>query len=341
MSGRSGKESAINKAVAFIAKEELSSSTVELVTALKAGVTYAKGNWNTVASGDGFGQLFTKAHTQATDGDASNATRIVALQLLTFQGGSANEKTLQAIASDASAPAALVIEAIKGIGETDFLVQHFPKVPREAQSAIAAKVVANKASAVPFLNAIGSGAIQLDLVPADVAQQLREHKDASVKKLASEVFPKMETREEVIARFQPALNMKGDPAKGRAAFMKACFTCHQTHDGQGFVLGPPIATFKTAGADSILGNVLDPNKEVAPQYQAFNFTLHSGESFLGLIQTEDATNVTLRLPGGLEKSFARKDVKSMQGIGKSLMPEGLEAALTVEEMADLLAYLTQ
>jgi hypothetical protein len=29
----------------------------------------------------------------------------------------------------------------------------------------------------------------------------------------------------------------------------------------------------------------------------------------------------------------------MKGLGQSLMPEGLEATVTVEEMADLLAYL--
>jgi putative heme-binding domain-containing protein len=45
------------------------------------------------------------------------------------------------------------------------------------------------------------------------------------------------------------------------------------------------------------------------------------------------------MPGGIDKTFPRHQVASMKGLGQSLMPEGLEATVTVEEMADLVAYL--
>jgi putative heme-binding domain-containing protein len=104
-------------------------------------------------------------------------------------------------------------------------------------------------------------------------------------------------------------------------------------------LGPPIASFASAGAETLLGNILDPNREVAPLYQAYTYELTDGTTATGFILTENSSEITLRMPGGIDKTFPRHQVGSMKGLGQSLMPEGLEATVTVEEMADLLAYL--
>ena len=41
----------------------------------------------------------------------------------------------------------------------------------------------------------------------------------------------------------------------------------------------------------------------------------------------------------MDRTFPRSEIASMKGLGQSLMPEGLEAILTVDEMADLIAYI--
>ncbi len=69
--------------------------------------------------------------------------------------------------------------------------------------------------------------------------------------------------------------------------------------------------------------------------------MKNGEAYIGMISFENRQSVTLRLPGGESKTFPRTAVQSMTGVGRSLMPEGLEHSLSVEEMADLLAYLVQ
>ena len=136
-----------------------------------------------------------------------------------------------------------------------------------------------------------------------------------------------------------AEKLKGDAERGKLAFSKVCVTCHISHEGVGITLGPVIATFATAGAETLLGNILDPNREVAPQFQAFTFEFKEGPPATGMILSENASEVTLRMPGGIDRTFPRSDVASMAGLGQSLMPVGLEATLTVDEMADLLAYL--
>jgi putative heme-binding domain-containing protein len=64
-----------------------------------------------------------------------------------------------------------------------------------------------------------------------------------------------------------------------------------------------------------------------------------GDTLIGLIATEDTHQVTVRMPGGLETTFPRREVAAMRVLGRSLMPEGLEAALSMQAMADLLAHI--
>jgi putative heme-binding domain-containing protein len=47
----------------------------------------------------------------------------------------------------------------------------------------------------------------------------------------------------------------------------------------------------------------------------------------------------LRAAGGAEHVFLRKEIKEITSSGVSLMPEGLEQALTPQQMADLIQYV--
>ena len=67
--------------------------------------------------------------------------------------------------------------------------------------------------------------------------------------------------------------------------------------------------------------------------------MRDGRTHSGMIRSESANSLTLRRLDGGEVSILRVDIESMTGIGISFMPEGLEARIEVEEMADLLRYL--
>jgi putative heme-binding domain-containing protein len=59
------------------------------------------------------------------------------------------------------------------------------------------------------------------------------------------------------------------------------------------------------------------------------------------VAEETADSLRLLMPAGLEKVISRADVKKLERSNRSLMPEGLEQALTDEQLADLLAFLVQ
>src|SRR6266699_2338228 len=136
----------------------------------------------------------------------------------------------------------------------------------------------------------------------------------------------------------PALDMKGDPAHGKKIYQERCVSCHRL-GGEGFVLGPDLVTVKNTGKEKMLVNILDPNREVAPNYLAFEVETKDGESAVGVIASETTSSLTLRQAFGKETVILRSDMKSRRSLGQSLMPEGLEQGLTPQDVANLLEYI--
>jgi putative heme-binding domain-containing protein len=92
----------------------------------------------------------------------------------------------------------------------------------------------------------------------------------------------------------------------------------------------------------MLVSLIDPNREVAPQYLLFTVQLAKGDGALvGMIANENAAVVELIQPDGSRKSVRRADVRSIESTGLSLMPAGLEAGLNTGQMADLLGWVME
>ncbi len=262
--------------------------------------------------------------------DTDEASRVQIRSLATNPGAAESVRKIAIGALAANSDAAAI------------LIDAWPTFSPTLRTSVLAVLTAKPANCLALLQAIQAGQISADDVSLNQASQLREHKDAKVKALAAEVLPAPAavSRESVVARFLPALKLTGDATRGAQIYQTAaCITCHRAPDGTGAVVGPDLATFKTAGGESIVTNLFDPNREVAPQYQAYTFNLSDGQTLLGVIADENRTDMTIRMPGGLEKTFPRKQVSSMKSLGRSIMPEGLEETLTPQNLADLLAYI--
>ena len=98
-------------------------------------------------------------------------------------------------------------------------------------------------------------------------------------------------------------------------------------------------TVKNTGKEKLLVNILDPNREVRPEFVSFVVETEDGESLVGLIANESSTAVTVRQAYGKEDVIPRSQIRKMRSQSQSLMPEGLEAGLTQQDLADLLDYI--
>lgn len=340
MIGRSGDEELIESLANKLAGKDVSPELVEQLQSLKDAMNRSKSDWKSLARSERWEGLINRAREIIPASLQPNDQKIAGIEILTLlpSGDSQKlfEETLRKHGLDPSIATALA----GGISNPGFLVEHFTTLPDAAKTAIAPRILASPDASAQLLEALISETLALVDIPASLVDGLRTHKDDRVQSLAQQGLPPVVSREDVVKQYQPALTMAGDRERGKAAFAKACLVCHVSHEGEGISLGPPIATFATAGKDSMLGNILHPNQEVAPQYQAYTFEFHDGPPVAGMILTENAEETTVRMPGGIDKTFPRTAVVSMKGLGQSLMPEGLENTLTVQEMADLLEYLS-
>jgi putative heme-binding domain-containing protein len=150
--------------------------------------------------------------------------------------------------------------------------------------------------------------------------------------------PTTADRAKVIAGYATVAELKGDATRGRTLFQQQCAICHRLK-GEGQELGPDLGMVAAKPVDWLLTAIFDPNAAIEPRYQAQTLKLNSGVELTGLIVAETANNVTLRLPGGADQPALRSDIAGQKSLGRSLMPEGLESALSPQALADLIAAL--
>ena len=141
-----------------------------------------------------------------------------------------------------------------------------------------------------------------------------------------------------------ALTHEGDAVRGAKLFADeqklACAKCHST-DGKASKAGPDLFAAGDAFARrDLVDSVLTPSATISPGYGTVLIETKAGEEFQGVLKQSTATEVQLMGADGKLVRFAKADIKRQEGSATSLMPEGLQAGLSLQEFTDLTEYLT-
>jgi len=219
------------------------------------------------------------------------------------------------------------------------LTQAWPKIPAEARAATLRRWRTRPAQVPGLLDAVANQIVARQDFSADDVAALRTSKDAAVQTRVTELFGAETTRAQILANFQPALQLKGDTTKGHATFQARCTICHRFR-GEGQSVGPELDASAAAGREKLLGNILEPSREITAGFNAATVETRSGEQLTGVVIAESDGAVTLRLPGGVLRNIPPVELAKIERNARSLMPEGIEAGLSPQEMADLLEFLS-
>lgn len=139
------------------------------------------------------------------------------------------------------------------------------------------------------------------------------------------------------------LKMAGDAATGRERFLHSrvqqCRNCHRLAD-QGQSVGPDldgIAARRTR--IELLESILEPAKKIEPLFATYVVVTADGQTLTGLKIDQNTQGIQLRSPDGKDHWIETDEIEHLQVQDTSIMPSGLAAAMTAQELADLLAFL--
>jgi putative heme-binding domain-containing protein len=138
-----------------------------------------------------------------------------------------------------------------------------------------------------------------------------------------------------------ATRFPGDSEKGRTLFEgeATCAACHAVK-GTGGNIGPDLTGVASKYDRAFLiESVLYPSKQILDGYRATTVAMKSGEAYSGFLRTQNERELTVVDVAGEKHVLAKADVAKTSELETSLMPEGLHAALSLADFANLIAYL--
>src|SRR5580765_6859237 len=135
----------------------------------------------------------------------------------------------------------------------------------------------------------------------------------------------------------------GEAARGQKLFADeqslGCTKCHSL-DGRGTKAGPDLLTVGDQFTRrDLIEAVLVPSATIAVGYSMTVVETKSEDEYQGVLK--QATDDWIELAGADSQRIRipTSDIKERRGSNISLMPEGLQAALSLQEFTDLIDYL--
>ena len=292
--------------------------------------------------------LLEKARSTAVDTASAPETRVAAIRLLGRNPNVKDQQQDRAVLADLLAPnqpgevqqAALSNLASGRVpGAAGAMLTGWPSHSPLVRATILDAILLRSETTSELLAALEQGS----LAPGDVnqASQLRllNHPKNELRQRAAKLFkPKQSDRQALVDSYHDASALKADADRGSSLFAKNCSPCHRVQN-QGNTVGPDLAALTDRSVPAMLIAILDPNRVVEDKFLAYTASTRDGRDLSGIVTSETGTTVTLRQAGGTEETLLRRDILEFSGSRLSLMPEGLEASLDHQAIADVVAYL--
>jgi putative membrane-bound dehydrogenase-like protein len=176
-------------------------------------------------------------------------------------------------------------------------------------------------------------------LPPAMANFLRSFHDPVVRQRALALLGPIELRRPtIIQQYSPALRLKGNAKPGREIFLARCSACHRL-GGEGFGYGPNLVGAKVLGRETVLERILEPSGSTARGYETWTAETRTGDTLYGLKQDQAGVTSVFYRPGRQPVVLPKENLIFLTEQPWSMMPAGLEAGLSAQNIADLLEFL--
>ena len=282
--------------------------------------------------------------------DADTATA-VARTLIALQPDTSTA-TLAPLLADPALPAAIRGRLATALAETktpnavSAIVGAIRSAPYQVQKSLATALAGFHEGAEALLAACTDGtAPALLLRERSLIDRLKAAKlpglEARLTRLTANLPPANTLLDKLIAERRAAFDpAKSHPEKGAEVFERNCASCHAL-DGKGGAIGPQLDGVGSRGAERLLEDILDPNRNVDRAFRLNVITLKNGSVVAGLPRGEAGSQLILSSAdaGAQETRVSKADISERKETETSLMPAAFGEIIPPAELNDLIAYL--
>jgi putative membrane-bound dehydrogenase-like protein len=282
-----------------------------------------------------------------TIGSSDAALRLEAARSLASRSDAASQKLLRSLAAGAKTDASVRLEAVLGLARSaatsDETARVLVDLLAESDGALRREVLRSLRAATgrtavvegvrAWVNKSRATATAEDLEQAEFV--LRAPPDT-----ASGASPRNGAHE----KFTAAAAQPGDAASGQRIFFHPngpqCYSCHRVN-GRGGAIGPDLSVIgRTFEHEKLVRSVLEPSKDIAPQYTTWLIALRNGQVHSGIILSEDPRGVlSIGNAEGKVVDLNVADIEQRKAQDRSVMPDNLVDRMSSSEFRDLVSFL--
>jgi putative membrane-bound dehydrogenase-like protein len=230
--------------------------------------------------------------------------------------------------------------------DLDKLAQRIPSLASDLQAAIAERMCQRDPTASVLLSWIADGKLRKELLSPNRIRLLATQGSVDAKTLVAKIFGTVDVdgtreREKIVRMMGQQLqgSTRGDAQRGWVAYERICGQCHVMH-GKGIEVGPNITANGRGSFDQLLVSVFNPSLVIGEAYRSVTLRTTDGTVVTGLLISRDDRLTVIKTQGGKEVRVPAEEIETYLQDKKSLMPEGIEAQLSPQELADLFALLS-
>jgi putative membrane-bound dehydrogenase-like protein len=267
--------------------------------------------------------------------DDDTAMQVETVRTLRESPLAGGKELLAAIANDAARPAALRAEAIVGLRPSS------DRAREELLGLATNPVRAVRHEALRSLRGADLSATQRERL---IAGALDTETGELVARISSSTSPGDRPAPSDRDGWLNRLGGPADPAEGERIFYHpngpGCFRCHAV-DGRGGTAGPDLTTTgQVLDRWRLVESILEPSKEIAPQFVPWSLAKTDGTVSTGLLVDEAPTGDQVYVDAqGLRFALKPSEIADRRPQNTSIMPADLHRSMTTGEFRDLIAFL--
>jgi putative heme-binding domain-containing protein len=242
------------------------------------------------------------------------------------------------------AVAAQMLAKINSANARSSLVGGLSSASRALRREIALALAANREGAEALLEAVENGKISAHVLQENaVKERLNAANPDRVNERVAKLTENLQTISKEKQKLIDARRIGFAAAKpsvknGQKIFSRTCALCHSI-GGRGGNVGPQLDGVGNRGADRIIEDILDPNRNVDPAFYYSNVTLKDDTVVTGLFRREEGEVLVFANTAGQEIPIPKKEIVEQRLSKNSLMPDNFSDAIPQSDFYDLVSFL--